>query len=169
MDKVEPSFVYFHDTIIVGMAGTPAIYKAFRLFDPTRIDALGGDANAVETQLKLIPFFDNNEVAALMAQLATYRAFAIGDPTVGPLMDREDWWHQRQHHAGLDRWYNAATMVMICQASSAAAERVFSMLKAAIGDQQQVKPTACKTTRKRRSWRATTACSAVFSSNAVPV
>jgi hypothetical protein len=28
-------------------------------------------------------------------------------------------------------------MVMICQASSAAAERVFSMLKAIIGDQQQ--------------------------------
>jgi hypothetical protein len=30
-------------------------------------------------------------------------------------------------------------MVMICQPSSAAAERVFSMLKALIGDQQQAR------------------------------
>lgn len=41
--------------------------------------------------------------------------------------------------AGVGRWRTGATMVMICQPSSAAAERVFSMLKALIGDQQQAR------------------------------
>jgi hypothetical protein len=41
------------------------------------------------------------------------------------------------NHAGMDKWYAGATMVMICAPSSAAAERIFSMLKALIGDQQQ--------------------------------
>jgi hypothetical protein len=136
LDKVEASIVYFEKTIITGMADNMNIYKAFRLFDPTRIDALGGDINEVEAQLKLIPFFDDNEVAALMAQLATYRAFAIAD-AVNVNTDREAWWAQRAQHAGMDKWYAGATMVMICQASSAAAERVFSMLKALIGEQQQ--------------------------------
>jgi len=136
LDKVEPSILYFENTIITGMADTLNIYKAFRLFDPTRIDALGGDVNIVEAQLKAIPFFNDNEVAALMAQLPTYRAFAIADG-VNNNTDREAWWAQRAQQAGMDRWYAGATMVMICQASSAAAERIFSMLKALIGEQQQ--------------------------------
>jgi hypothetical protein len=138
LGKVETSFVYFENTIITGMADTMNVYKAFRLFDPARIDALGGDINEVEAQLKLIPFFDDNEVAALMAQLSTYRAFAIADGANGGT-DREEWWALRAQHAGMDKWYAGATMVMICQSSSAAAERVFSMLKALIGDQQQAR------------------------------
>ena len=55
--KVERSFVYLEDTIITGMDINLAIYKAFRLFDPARIDTLGADIAEVETQLKLIPFF----------------------------------------------------------------------------------------------------------------
>jgi hypothetical protein len=77
--KVERSFVYFEDTIITGMAINLAIYKAFRLFDPARIDTLGADIAEVETQLKLIPFFDDNEVAVLVAELPAYRALAIGE------------------------------------------------------------------------------------------
>jgi hypothetical protein len=65
VDKVEPSFEYFENTIMTGMADMLAILKAFRLFDPFRIDGLGGDVNAAETQLKLIPFLDDNDVAAL--------------------------------------------------------------------------------------------------------
>ena len=53
--------------------------------------------------------------------------------------DKETWWAKRVHHVGMDKWYAGATMVMICTSSSAAAERVFSMLKAIIGDQQQAR------------------------------
>jgi hypothetical protein len=136
LDKVERGFKYFEKTIIVGMADTLAIYKAFRLFDPARIDALGGDVNVVEAQLKLVPFFDTNEVAALVAQLPAYRALAINEGVDGNV-EREAWWTGKAATAGVDRWYAGAAMVMICCSSSAAAERVFSMLKALIGDQQQ--------------------------------
>ena len=36
----------------------------------------------------------------------------------------------------MSAWYDCATRVIICQPSSAAAECVFSMLKALFGDQQ---------------------------------
>jgi hypothetical protein len=45
----------------------------------------------VEEQLKLIRFFDANEVAALMAQLPAYRAMAISEG-VDNGVDREAWW-----------------------------------------------------------------------------
>jgi hypothetical protein len=69
---------------MANMAENLAIYcKAFRLFDPARIDTLGAMHNVaevdVETQLKLIPFFDDNEVTALMAELPAYRALVIGE------------------------------------------------------------------------------------------
>jgi len=105
-------------------------------FDPARIDTLGGDINSVEAQLKLIPFFNDNEVAALMMQLPAYRALAISEVLTNSV-DREVWWESKKHTAGVDRWFAGATMVMICQPSSASAERIFSMLKALIGDQQQ--------------------------------
>jgi hypothetical protein len=47
----------------------------------------------------------------------------------------EDWW-VTAGAAGLGVWYAAAQKVMILPPSSAAAERVFSMLKSLIGDQQ---------------------------------
>ena len=118
--KVERSFVYFETTIIANMAENLAIYKAFRLFDPARIDILGANADEVEAQLKLIPFFDDNEVAALMAELPTYRALVIGEG-VGGNVDREAWWAGKAAAPGVGRWYAGATMVMICQPSSAAA------------------------------------------------
>jgi len=40
-------------------------------------------------------------VAALMAQLPTYRAFAIADG-VNNNTDREAWWAQRAQQAGMD-------------------------------------------------------------------
>jgi hypothetical protein len=135
LQKVEKSFKYFENTILEGMADQLAIYKAFRLFDPARIDALGQNANEVEAQLASIPFFDANEVAALIGHLPAYRALAVGE-AVDDNVDREAWWASKAHTAGVDRWYKGAAMVMICQCSSAAAERVFSVLKALMGAQQ---------------------------------
>ena len=98
------------------------------------------------SQLKRIPFFDDNEVAALVAELPTYRALVIGED-VGGNVDCEAWWDGKAAATGVGRWYAGATMVMICQPSSAAAERVFSMLKAIVGDQQ------CKRTRSKKPKR----------------
>jgi len=124
--------------VVEGKSSKPssATAKAPKRIDTARIDTLGGDINSVEAQLKLIPFFNDNEVAALMMQLPAYRALAISEVLTNSV-DREVWWESKKHTAGVDRWFAGATMVMICQPSSASAERIFSMLKALIGDQQQ--------------------------------
>jgi hypothetical protein len=112
LQKVEKSFKYFENTILEGMADQLAIYKAFRLFDPARIDALGQNTNEVEAQLASIPFFDANEVAALIGHLPAYRALAVGE-AVDDNVDREAWWASKAHTAGVDRWYKGAAMVMV--------------------------------------------------------
>ena len=135
----EPAFQYFEKTIITDMRDVVNIYKACRLFHPARIDALGGNADAVEKELKTIPFLTEEEVAELVLQLPVYRAMAIGDVAAGgaPAGDEspEAWWYAKEG-VGLQPWRLAAAKVMILQVSSAAAERVFSMLKAIMGDQQ---------------------------------
>ena len=49
-------------------------------------------------------------------------------------IDPLDWW--RAHSADLPHWSTAAADVLLVQPSSAAAERVFSLLKASFGLQQ---------------------------------
>jgi hypothetical protein len=136
LQKVERSFLYFENTIITGMARTLKIFKACRLFDPSRIDELGAEPDAVEAQLKHLPFFNDAKIAALMRQLSAYRATAIGE-NLDDSVDREAWWAGKAATRGIDEWYSGATKIMVCQPSSAAAERVFSMLKAVMGEQQQ--------------------------------
>ncbi len=59
----------------------------------------------------------------LKAELPTYLAKADG---VSPEMDKLDWW--RKHENELPLWSKACKTVLVVQPSSAAAERVFSLL-----------------------------------------
>jgi hypothetical protein len=134
--KVEPVFAYFMRKVIEEMADLVGIFKACRLFDPYRIDMLGANVADVEAQLVLLPFISPDERAQLLLQLPIYRAAAIGDGLTADC-DREEWWAVREHTAATSAWFNGAIKVMILQPSSAACERVFSMLKAIMGEQQQ--------------------------------
>ena len=72
--------------------------------------------------------------------MAAYRAIAIGDPAaLTDASDVEAWWASKDGDVTIKTWYETATKVMLLQPSSAAAERVFSMLKALMGDQQASK------------------------------
>jgi hypothetical protein len=89
-----------------------------------------------------------------MLQLPTYRAAraAIGDALQADC-DFQEWWAGREHTANMISWFNGAIMikVMLLQPSSAACERVFSMLKAIMGDQQQANAKQDYRTRRQPS------------------
>jgi len=135
LDKVEPVFVYFMTKVFVEQADVVAIFGACRLFDPVRIDALGGDVNEVDAQLQRLPFISQGERAQMIAQLAVYRASAIGDALTADC-DREAWWANREQTPGTIAWFNGATKAMLLQPSAGSCERLFSMLKALMNDHQ---------------------------------
>ena len=57
-------------------------------------------------------------------------AQSIGDASPTTNTDVEGWWASRNGDVTIKTWYEVAIKVMLLQPSSAAAERVFSMLKA---------------------------------------
>ena len=69
LKKVEPCFEYFEKTVLAGMAKQVAFYKAVRLFDPLRIDALGAIPNDVETELRSISSRAPDPAAARVPRL----------------------------------------------------------------------------------------------------
>jgi len=137
--KVEPSFKFYDDRKVT-LKEQFDIFEACRVFDPTRAGYLQGlSANDVAAKLSLFPFFSAAEVQLLVNHWPGYLVYVNGHPPV--LGDQgevpyEAWW-TAAGRAGHLVWFEAAQKVMILTPSSAAAERVFSMLKALIGDNQQ--------------------------------
>ena len=133
--KVEPCFTYF-EAKLIELDPALRVFKAAKLFHPFNIDTMGVDADAVDNLLQDIPLIAAPTRAQLLLELAAYRAMAIGDASLTTNTDVEGWWASRNGDVTIKTWYEVAIKVMLLQPSSAAAERVFSMLKALIGDQQ---------------------------------
>ena len=92
-------------------------------------------------QCRLFPFLDDNvTVNALKQELPAFRAAAEDVTGVDPAK----WW--KNHADELPSWSSAAAKVLLVQPSSAAAERVFSLLQQAFQHQQdQALEDYCKT------------------------
>lgn len=139
LEKVECSFMYY-EAKLVELTQQVEIFKACRLFDPSRIAMLCRDVNEVEGLLKLFPFFDDvADVVPLLVGLPALLVYVNQHPITmnsDGNLKFESWW-TAAGQAGHNAWFAAATKVMVLQPSSAAAERVFSMLKNLMGEQQQ--------------------------------
>ena len=112
------------------MSGSVAAFKAARLFLPQKVVELKPDAAAVDS-LQAFPFFKASVLGDLKSELPNYLAKAAD---VHIDLDPLDWW--KNHSADLPHWSAAAANVLLVQPSSAAAERVFSLLKASFVSQQ---------------------------------
>ena len=88
------------------------------------------DAQTVDS-LSVFPFLDNRELQQLKTELPNYIA-ACED--VDPSHDVLMFW--KNHVRSLPHWSTAASKVAVVQPSSAAAERVFSILKRSFSDTQ---------------------------------
>ena len=78
-------------------------------------------------------FHDCDPDFGLKAELPVYLA-AAEDVNVLNEEQKVEWWHKQEER--LPRWVTAVKQVLLIQPSSAAAERVFSILKASFNEQQ---------------------------------
>ena len=117
--------VEFHDTV--------RAFKAVRLCCPVQVQALRPTAATLE-ELRYFPFANNHTTIANLAwELPQYLAAAEG-VTVTSEDDKVSWW--AAHRQTLPFWSATVTRLLLIQPSSAAAERVFSLLSSAFHSQQ---------------------------------
>ena len=106
-------------------------FKAAQLCCPRYINETKPTPSAVD-QLRVFPVFDNDEmIEMLKEELAAYK---VATENVSPDQDRTEWWRLRE---GLPTWKKAAKIMMAIAPSSAAAERVFSLMSDSFGAQQE--------------------------------
>ena len=123
------NFKFFDDS--APLSDSLAAFKAARLFIPHRLIEMEADVNSVDT-LTAFPFLNKPPIIhSLKSELPTYITLA---QDVAPTVDTLNWWKGHKQH--LPNWSKALLDVLLVQPSFAAAERVFSMLKASFNHQQ---------------------------------
>ena len=92
---------------------------AVRIFNPQKVAMLKPDVSHINT-LRIIPFFKDEELEKLKAELPSYLAKVDG---IRDELDPLEWW--RLNATALPYWSNAVKKILTIQPSSAAAESVF--------------------------------------------
>ena len=101
------------------------------LFSPQKAYMLKPTSTSLEQSLLSLPFFAQSEIDGLKEELPSYLARAVD---VDEQFDSLEWW--KLNTISLPRWSAAVRRALLVQPSSAAAERVFSLLKLSFGGQQ---------------------------------
>ena len=126
--SAEPALNYFKQQLTSSLKTPLAAFKASRLFNPNTVKLLNPDASSVDA-LSAIPFFNQEEVAALKNELPSYLAkidTVSNDNDDSPNIDCLNFW--KSSESTLPLWAAAAKKILVVQPSSAAVERFLSML-----------------------------------------
>ena len=128
---IQPGIDYFNHQLTTTLQRSLTVFKAARLFSPQKMQDMQPNASSIDS-LSAFPFFDGEDLGRLKSELPVYLGKAVDlDASIDPLQ----WW---QHNASdLPYWSSAARKVVLVQPSSAASERVFSLLNASFQDQQE--------------------------------
>ena len=114
---------YFHDKFSGELHKSVAAFKAARLVWPQKMVEMQPTSQDVDA-LQAFPFLKGSVLVSLKNEFPTYIAKAADlDKDADPLQ----WW--KDHSNDLPCWSTAATKILLVQLSSAAAERVFSLLQ----------------------------------------
>ena len=128
---VQPGLDYFEKHFNSNL-DTLMAFKAARLFSPPKLNDLQPNADAVNG-LKHFPFLNSKPILdGLKEELPSYLAKVVDIDTN---IDVLQWW--KQNESVLPCWAAAARKSLLVQPSSAASERVFSLLKSSFNPQQQ--------------------------------
>lgn len=129
---VQPGVDYFLQKFNLQFYDVVRAFKAARYACPVRIQELQPTPAELDV-LRAFPFLDDDEtIADLQRELPLYRAEAEGVR----LEDGQQMAWFRNHSGRLPHWSKAARLISLVQPSSAAAERVFSLLQANFNDKQ---------------------------------
>ena len=127
---MQPALDYFKELLDSTLKEQISVFKAVRVFNPQKVAMLKPDVSHVNA-LQIIPFFRDDELEKLKAELPSYLAKA---DDISDELDPLEWW--KLNATALPYWSNAVKKVLAIQPSSAAAERVFSLLNSGFGNLQ---------------------------------
>lgn len=132
---IQPGFNYFLDTFASAdnLSHPMCCFKAARLVDPRKVNDLMPTVADIK-ELGNFPFIKDNDLDELILELPAYMAASNGIDNDS--IDILDWW--KRHEKLLPCWSREARKLFLCQPSSAAAERAFSLLNASFNDQQEL-------------------------------
>ena len=130
-DCIEPGLQYFYTRFTEDLSDSVAAFKAARLCVPQKVIEIQPDANAIDA-LAAFPLLNNSvTLSQLKTELPDYLVKAAN---VSVDMALLEWWDRQID--SLPHWSAAVKKIILVQPSSAAAERVFSLLKASFSDRQ---------------------------------
>ena len=129
---VEPAYSYFRTKFNENLKPAVDAFKAARFFSPSKCSELKPTAADIDS-LRVFPFLDTARVIdGLKSELPLYLAAA---EDVSAQADPVAWW--KSHEPGLPNWAKACRLILLVQPSSAASERVFSILSNSFSHQQE--------------------------------
>ena len=128
---IDNGLKYFNQKFTEELSGSVKAFKAARLFVPHKLDELKPAPIDVD-DLSAFPFLNEASLLdQLKKELPAYIAKAADlSETTEPLA----WW--KKYRTELPNWFNVVRKAIFVQPSSAAAERVFSILATSFGSQQ---------------------------------
>ena len=130
---VKPGLDYYTSKFGNDLHESVLAFKAAQFFLPWKVTEIQPTAASVD-ELKVYPFLNEQTILDnLKSELSVYMAKAAGVTPV-PAAEVLTWW--KNHSNELPHWSDALKKVLLVQPSSAAAERVFSILKSSFGPQQ---------------------------------
>ena len=128
---VKPGYNYFESKFEGDLKPAVLLFKGACYFDPCKAVELKPTCCELDT-LRTFPCLDEDTIIdSLKSKLPEYMAKA---EDVAPSISRTDWWNH--HMSELSNLSNACKLSLLFQPSSAAAERVFSLLQNSFKDQQ---------------------------------
>ena len=129
---VQPGLTYFQNQLASSLKTSLAGFKAARIFSPQKANFMQPNTAAVD-DLSAFPFLNSQAILDdLKTELPLYLAKAVDVDSSVSVMD---WWRQNATH--LPKWSSALQKVSLVQPSSAASERVFSLLNSSFNDKQE--------------------------------
>ena len=126
----KPAYDYFKTKFYSDLKIPLSGFKAARFFDPVKVSELKPTSADID-DLKVFPFFLQSTLEGLKAELPLYLSKADG---VSSEVVKLHWW--QAHEKELPKWSGACKQVLLVQPSSAAAERVFSLLENSFNNRQ---------------------------------
>lgn len=128
---VTEAYDYFRSKFESELNSAMEAFKAARYLSPAKVNSLKPNTSDIDS-IKAFPFVDSEAISELKSELPAYLAAA---EDVSHDFDALQWW--KNHADTLPKWSSVCRSVLLVQPSSAAAERVFSLLSSAFNWQQE--------------------------------
>ena len=128
---IDPAYAYFRAKFDNDLQPALQVFKAARYFSPVSTSELKPTTSDLDI-LQSLSFLTSGDITNLKAELLLYLA---ATEELSPTVDPTKWWER--HREDLPHWASGFRKVVLLQPSSAAAERVFSLLTNAFGHLQE--------------------------------